>query len=493
MAYTINKTNGTVFATVADGTVNNASSLTIIGKNYAGYGEFLGENFIKLLENSANSTAPSSPLSGQLWFDTSETVLKVYDGSTWKNLGSAASSATQPSNPVTGDLWFDASNGQLKVYDGSSWILIGPSFTSGTGTSGSIVDTIKDNLNNDHVVVKLYVEDDIVAIVSKDPTFTPQSTIPGNGFATVKPGIQLSTTVTGAYFHGTATNADLLDSIDSAGFLSSTSNDTTTGTLGILNDTGLRVGADSDFAVSVSGSDVSVANATTDGDLLLKVNDGGVTKTVITIDGATGTALVNSDPTANLGIATKQYVDAQSASTGNALLRDGTNTITGNILPDANNTRNFGASSTRFNTIYATTFNGTSTTAQYADLAERFEADAVLEPGTVVELGGVAEITRAVEELSDNVFGVVSSRAAYLMNAGAGDDVTHPAIAMNGRVPVKVVGPVNKGDRLVSAGNGFARAATSGEVTAFNVIGRALNSKETNGEGIVEAIVKINF
>ena len=125
-------------------------------------------------------------------------------------------------------------------------------------------------------------------------------------------------------------------------------------------------------------------------------------------------------------------------------------------------------------------------------MAERFETDMAYPAGTVVELGGVAEITKAVDELTENVFGVISDKAAYLMNGAAGSDETHPPVAMTGRVPVMVKGVVNKGDRLVSAGNGFARAATSSEVTAFNVIGRALESKTTTGEGTVEAIVTIN-
>ena len=491
MAYTINKTDGTVFATVADGTVNTSSSVAIIGKNYAGYGEFLGENFIKLLENNANSTAPSSPLSGQLWYDTGNTLLKVYSGTQWKNLGAATASSSTPTGGVAGDMWFDSTNSQLKVYDGSSWVLVGPAFTSGTGTSGAIVDTITDDGAVDHVVVKLYVEDTIVGMISKDATFTPDTSI--SGFATVKPGIQLSTSVSNALFQGSSTDAQLLDGIDSTGFLSATSNDTTSGTLGVLNDSGLNVGADQDFRVSVSGADVTVRNATSDGDILIKVNDGGVTTTAMTVDGATSRCIVAGDPTTNLGVATKQYVDTATGALGNALLRDGSNTVTGVILPDTHNTRNFGASATRFATIYATEFNGTATSAEYADLAERFEADAEYEAGTVVSLGGVAEVTQAVEELSEDVFGVVSDRAAYLMNAGAGSDATHPPIAMNGRVPVKVVGTVNKGDRLVSAGNGFARAAQNGEATARNIIGRALQTKTTEEAGTVEAVVKINF
>jgi len=448
MAYTINLTDGTIFATVADGTINTDSSLTIVGKNYAGYGEFLNENMVKLLESGANTTQPSAPLTGQLWFDKSGGLLKVYNGSTFKNLGSATASGSAPASVVTGDLWFDTTNSQLKVYDGASWILVGPAFTAGTGTSGAIVDTIEDTGGTDHVVVKMFVEDSIVTIVSKDATFTPSVAI--SGFATIGPGVNMSSTVANAIFNGKAANAELLDGVDSTGFLSATGNDTTSGTLGVLNDTGLAVGVDSDMRVSVSGSDVTISNQTSDGDLKLSVNDGGSQTTVINIDGATSS-----------------------------------------FNPGANATINMGTSSLKYNTIYAVEFNGTATTAEYADLAERFEADAEYQPGTVVELGGAKEITRASSELSDEVFGVISTRAAYLMNAGAGSDATHPPVAMSGRVPVRVIGTVNKGDRLVSAGNGLARAALKTEVNNFNVIGRALETKYSEEEGTVEAIVAI--
>ncbi|MFY8212440.1 MAG: hypothetical protein ACOVLB_07245 [Candidatus Nanopelagicus sp.] len=129
--------------------------------------------------------------------------------------------------------------------------------------------------------------------------------------------------------------------------------------------------------------------------------------------------------------------------------------------------------------------------ATYADLAERFEADSIYDAGTVVELGGINEITAVVDELSDSVFGVVSKTAAFTMNGAAGDDNTHPAIAISGRVQVKVTGKVKKGDRLVSAGKGIARSAKQGEVTAFNSIGRSLTNKTTDGLGEVLAIVII--
>ena len=138
---------------------------------------------------------------------------------------------------------------------------------------------------------------------------------------------------------------------------------------------------------------------------------------------------------------------------------------------------------------------GTATAAQYSDVAERFASDTAYTPGTVVALGGAQEITQVNEEASDEVFGVVSSldQAAFKMNGGAGNDDTHPYIAMTGRVDVKVIGSVNKGDRLISASvPGYARAATKAECTAFNVIGRALTGKTEAGQGSVLAAVRVS-
>lgn len=424
MAYTINLTNGTIFATVADGTINTSSSMILVGKNYAGYGEFLDENFIHLLESGANSVAPGAPLTGQLWWDTANTVMKVYTGSAFKNIGSATASSSAPSSNVTGDLWWDTVNQQLKAWNGTAWILVGPASSSAQGTSGAIVETVTDNFDNDHVVIKMYVGNTVVATVSKDATFQPAVGI--TGFSTIGPGIQLSSTVLNAVFGGTATDSDALGGLDSTQFLRSDANDTTTGTLGILNNTGLTVGTNQDAKISVSGSDVYIQNQTSNGDILFRVNIGGTPTTVLTVDGATGT-------------------------------------ISGNQV-----------------------------NANYADVAERFAADVEMLPGTVVELGGTAEITNCVEELSENVFGVISTQAAYLMNSGAGPNSTHPPIAMTGRVPVRAIGKIKKGDRLVAAGNGLARAAKAGEATAFNVIGRALEDKLDATEGAIEAIVTIN-
>jgi hypothetical protein len=204
------------------------------------------------------------------------------------------------------------------------------------------------------------------------------------------------------------------------------------------------------------------------------------------------TKFVNGTTEGNIGVTDGNISFTVNGTSNVAVLTTSTAYFAGNISTTAiekigtNAVGNIGSSSNYFNRVFAT-----ATTALYADVAERFEADEWLEPGTVVELGGIKEITKSCHDLSDNVFGVISTRPAYTMNGGAGEDDTHPPVAMTGRVPVKCTGQIHKGDRLVSAGNGVARSARPGEANAFNVIGRALGHKQTEGISTIEAIVTI--
>lgn len=464
MAYTINLTDGTIFAVIADGTINTSATvgggvpLILVGKNYAGYGEFLDENFIHLLENGAGPSQPGAPLAGQLWFNATTKALNLYSNGAFKTLGCTTASSTAPNNNVVGDLWWDTLNAQLKVWTGTNWLLVGPQFTAATGVTGAIVDTIVDNTGASHVVIKLFVQDDVVGIVSKDAAFTPAVGIAGFTTQGVLPGITLATSIGSQFplFQGTAVLAQGLiggggNIIPASAFMRTDQNTGTSGTLAVTNNGGLSVGVNSDFRAFVTGTNVTVANQTANGNLSLSVNVAGAPTAALTLIGTTG----------QVGVI-------------------GLSNLNGNGIG------NIGSSTAYFNTVFAQ-----ATSAQYADVAERFHADQEYAPGTVVELGGSAEITSAREDLSDVVFGVISTQAAYLMNSGAGNNATHPPIAMTGRVPVRTVGAIRKGDRLVSAGNGMARAAKAGEATAFNTVGRALHDKTDTGEGVVEAIVTI--
>lgn len=527
MAYTINLTNGTTLTTIADGTVNDtSSSLTLIGKNYAGYGTFLNDNLVHLLENFSNDTQPAVPLTGQLWWDTAGN-LKVYTGSAFKTLGSTTSSSTAPTGAVTGNAWWDTVNQQLNIYNGTGWTLVGPAFTSNTGTSGTIVGTILDNASptpQSHVAVNVYVSNTLVAIVSKDATYTPATAI--TGFTTIKPGFNLVATsaISGVAFWGTASDASGLGNVAAANYARTDIAETFDNTVTINNNSGLTVGTSNNFRALVNGTRVELTNNVNSADTAIRSNIGGIVANVIAISGSSGAVTIPNalsvfgTTTSSGYLVASQGEDATSNVTGAVRVTGGmgltgaifatgnitagnvstsrvsasTLTVSGtattqSIVPIAANTYTLGSSASWFSTVYATAIQ-----SFYADFAERFAADAVYEPGTVVEIGGEQEVTLATDELSDKVFGVISTNPAHLLNSGAGTNETHPPIAVNGRVPVKVIGKVKKGDRLVSAGNGYARAGTKEEITQFNVIGRALESKSDSGKGIVNAIVKLN-
>jgi len=594
MAYTINLTNGTTFATITDGTVNTASSMTLIGKNYAGYGQFLDDNFIHLLENSANTTAPPAPLTGQLWWDSTNTLLKVYAGGVagFKVLGVTTASSSQPSPSIIGDLWYDTVNQQLKVCSVAgapgTFIVVGPAYSSAQGTSGAVPVTISDG-STGYIVTGLYANNNLVGIISGATDFVPAGN--SSGYAAAFPKIYKGFTVwNSGNASGNVSNpgnitmavaGSVIETVASTGvfvtgIISASGNviGSNVFTTGQVSATGNIIGANfignvippAGGAVSTTGN-ITGGNLITSGFMSAAGNaiggnlitsgfmsaagnaTGGNLRTagLITATGNItggnilfgsgvvsgtgniigGNILYGSGIVSGTGNITGGYIFGNGSqltgvsaavsvtkfqngtSEGNAgssggninfnvggtsnvmVLSTGGAVVTGLSTPSiektgANAVGNIGSSSSHFNRLFAT-----ATTALYADVAERFAADEELAPGTVVELGGTAEITRSQQDLSENVFGVISTNAAYLMNGGAGEDNTHPPVAMTGRVPVQVIGVVRKGDRLVSAGSGVARAAQPGEATAFNVIGRALVDKPTAEPGTIEAIVTI--
>ena len=305
MAYIVNKTDGTAVTTITDGTIDNTTSLTLFGKSYSGFGELLNEDLVKLLENSASTSAPTSPLKGEVWFDTTVNQLKVYDGTSFKPTGGAKSQASAPTSPSAGDLWVDSTNSQLYFYTGSAFILAGPVYTSGQTLSGFKIETVRATTSVDYVVAFMYSGNIRVACVSQNAEFTPQSAI--TGFATIYPGITLNSTLA-AVFAGTTTSTTHVNVNESTentsgtiiagkNFLRSDAADTTTGAITIAADTGLLVGAGSDLRLTVSGIDATIANVSEDGNLSIQIRDGVVTKTPIAITGSTGNIALTGDVT----------------------------------------------------------------------------------------------------------------------------------------------------------------------------------------------------
>jgi len=404
MAYTIVKSDGTVLTTIADGTINTSStSLGLPGRNYAGYGQSLDTNFVHVTENFADSTPPANPLRGQIWYDTSDTTLKVC--------------------PTDGES------------NSLAWLSLTSTASGGNTTFGSVNITGNATANNFTATNEVTAN----AFTAGYLTISANATIADASITTANIGTLTTTAIT----TGSATTPGTLTGIWTVtGNTGANASALLLDTGGIyINNSGNLYGIRTDKYMYANGDPISFAGTYSNSNVASYL------------------------PTYNGNILTVQ--------TQATTLTTGANTTAGTI------TGNWTLST------------GSRLTATYADLAERFSADDVYEPGTVVELGGSAEITAVKYELSEDVFGVISDNMAFLMNNGAGDNDTHPAVAMTGRVRVKTLGTVRKGQRLVSAGEGYARAAEDGEASAFNVIGRALEDKTTTDFGTVEAIVTI--
>jgi hypothetical protein len=382
MSTNIYNYNGTLETTIPDGSIDNTTSLALPGRGYLNYGEPVNQNMLWIMQNFANSSAPTNPVVGQLWYNTSNNNLQVYTaGSAWVSAGGAVISTTQPTGLTAanaGALWFDNTNKQMWVWSGTTWLLIGPlgSVINANNPinpalpSNSVIRAaqITDTVNSNHQVWEIIIAGTLIAIFSLDGAFN--TTI--SGFTTVNPGLNFSSTVAGG------------------------------------------------------GAGVS-------------------------------------SPTAFTSVKTN--------------------------LPSADNTFDMGSASYRFSNMYAINFHGQATSALYADLAERYAADRPMEPGTVVCLGGEREITPSITIGSQDVFGVVSTEPAYLMNSAAGDDVTFPPVAMMGRVPCRVVGPVQKGQRLMASALTGCACAYDPKYTIFSVIGRSLVTKPSDGVDTIEIVI----
>jgi len=495
MAYTVNKTNSSASPnayTVQNGVVNTQTDLSLIGKGYAGYGESIAENFLHLLENFSNTSAPSKPIEGQLWWDSTNSKLKVYNGTSFLSTGgSAPYQSSAPSGLAQGDMWIDSDTGQLYFYNGTSSILVGPPSSTGT-TNGLTFDSILDSSDNTQNITNIYNDGNRLAIISEDE-FTPKTSI--SGFATIKKGITLTTAISDVKFQGTASDSDALGGVTAANYLRSNANDTTSGTLGVVTDSGMTVGADNDLSITVDSSGVIISNTISDTDITFKINDGGSTTTLMTLDGSEARiGIGTTSPSTKLEISgTTTSTAFAGALTGNVtgnvtgnLSSSGANTMgsltmSGNIvsqtiLPDADATYDIGSSSVGYNTVHAK-----ATSAQYADLAEKYETDSNYDVGTVVIFGGEKEVTQSTISSDTRVAGVISEDPAYLMN----DKSEGQAIALVGKVKCKVHGMVSKGDLLTTCGThpGCAQKAIS--PVLGSVVGKAMENKEDAGESVI--------
>jgi hypothetical protein len=233
MSYTISRWNGTLIKTVADGTIDTSLDIKLIGKSYAGYGQAQNENFVYLLENFANTVAPPNPLSGQVWYDSSNKKLKFYDGTKFRSATGAEVSSSAPTGLSTGDFWFDSDTNQLFNWNGTGFTLIGPQAVTGAGTTQMQSTSVRDTNGATHAIIQAIDNGNVIFTISSDGDFTLDNTANAiTGFTTIRQGVtlcytnnnsQLGQTTSGHRFYGTATNSDRLGGFTSSDYIRSTS------------------------------------------------------------------------------------------------------------------------------------------------------------------------------------------------------------------------------------------------------------------------------
>ena len=290
MSYKLNKTDGSLLVDLVDGSLDTTSTdISLIGKNYSGFGESINENFIKILENFANTSAPSLPLKGQLWFDSTESRLKVYDGTNFRTSGGPIVQNSQPGvGVVAGDLWINNATKQLHFYDGTNFNLAGPIYTNDQGKSGFETLTILDTQNNSKTIVKFSIGGTLIGVFSNNE-FTPAAAYAITGLANIKKGFNIISTVTDFVFRGSADSAAAL--VDNAGvaksasqFLSADSNSVTTGTVTVANSGGITIGTAQNNIQKVVGTSVVNENQLSNHDYKIRVRKATGFVDAITID-----------------------------------------------------------------------------------------------------------------------------------------------------------------------------------------------------------------
>jgi microcystin-dependent protein len=410
MAYKINFTDQVANPngiTVADQDLNTQTSLTFVGKNYPGYAQSIGENFLHLLENFANNSAPDveKAVVGQLWYDTtsSNPQLKVLDGSkNWVPASGIIKSSIRPSDANIGDLWSDSTNQQLYLYTGTQWLLVGPQFNQASST-GLKVEEITDRATNlQKIVMTMFIEDKRVAIFSKEQ-FTPKSTLAG--FEAIKQGITLSSEdfdlsgINKNKFWGTSEKAESLvignNVIAASNFLRSDVVSTTNNTLNVRSSTGLNIGPSLETAISSSIVGTVIHQKTPGSVIVLKTTESGtnVFNDVVTVTGDKKVG-INKNPSAVLDVegnisstgilritnTTNDVSNTGSTSVGSAIFSGGVGiaktlnvgenlnvaglvTASSDILPKVTNSLNLGSSTVRFNNVYSKNIIGDTITA----------------------------------------------------------------------------------------------------------------------------------
>lgn len=285
MSYRLNKSDGSLLVDLRDGSIDtDSTNLTLIGRNVTGFGVFLNENFVKILENFANTAAPSNPITGQIWYDTAEGRLKIYNGEQFVVTGAPFVQPTQP-QMIAGDLWVNNFTKQLSFFDGSDIQLVGPEYTAQQGRSGFQVVDVLDTQGRVRRVLKLWIAGQIVAVLS-NLTFTPA---PGQEIAEIPGQIQKGFSFVdsaGFRYQGTASTALTLTTGDgstksASQFLPADENGTTVGSLTVQNSNGVTIGISQNTIQKIVGTNFVVENQLLDHNYRVRVRSSAANNNVI--------------------------------------------------------------------------------------------------------------------------------------------------------------------------------------------------------------------
>jgi hypothetical protein len=500
MAYVIDRYNGTTLTTVEDGTIDTTLDIRLVGKNYAGYGEVQNENFLHLLENFSGESKPPRPISGQLWYDSLSKKVKFYNGTNsetgWKAVSGANVQSGKPTGCVIGDFWWDSGNKQLYAHDGTDFVVVGPQAAPGLGTTQMLSKTVLDDVGVAHAITEAIVDNGVVFVISSDE-FVLGDVNPILGFSRIKQGITLvntgsdGVTTSSHRYWGTASNALSLNGISASNFVTRTNGS-------FLNsatfaDAGFTVGDSGDLIVNIqNGSDAYIKNSI--GNTIYFQTTASGTQTPMIFNGAN--ILPGVDVASNIGSSSYRYNYVYASAFKGTADQSDALSVNGVYRTAAVSTAGTGQANTiacrdSSGNLNATYFQGIATSALFADLAEKYLPDQAYEVGTVVAVGGSAEVTACKQ--GDRAFGAVSANPAFKMNDGL---VGGTYIALKGRVPIKVVGPVEKGDKLVAADNGCAGVAhiylkgqSINSRTFPDTFAIALESNSDDGIKLVECVI----
>jgi microcystin-dependent protein len=386
MSYQVRYTDSTNLdkpaLTVEDSTINSATSLQFPGRNVTGYGTIIAENFLHLLENFANDSAPDNPVEGQLWYDNTSGVnqLKVYDGTSWSSAGGLKKGNVEPelATSLPGDLWVNTDTQQLYLYTGSGWILVGPRFSEGART-GAEPEFIEDTLSNAQPVVSNYINGERVCIISQT-AFTPKTVI--TGFQSIKAGVNLHSDYN--TYWGVAEKAAALlvgtTTVSASNFLRGDATSNTNFPLNVRSSSGLSVGEDNQLNLGIDGAAGVLFHKTSGSNLDIRMNNNGSIRTVIRVDSSERVGINNTNPQTDLDVGGDINASGNITADGNAEFggtvnitgglsingdvsfgTDNTNTVTvsGAILPDVNLGADIGTVDKKFQRIWSSRFDGT--------------------------------------------------------------------------------------------------------------------------------------